>query len=93
MNMVPISDDVRLRAATEDVIDAPPDILIATTGIGFRGWVEAAEGWGVAEALLAALGKARVIRGDPKPPALYGQPVCAKIGHRSRSPRRRCSPT
>ena len=58
MSMVPLADDARLRAATEDVIDAPPDILIATTGIGFRGWVEAAEGWGVAETLLASLGKA-----------------------------------
>ena len=27
--------------------------LVATTGIGFRGWVEAAEGWGLAEELLA----------------------------------------
>ncbi len=66
MRMVPLADDARLRAATEDVIDAPPDVLIATTGIGFRGWVEAAEGWGVAEALLAALGKARVISRGPK---------------------------
>ncbi len=66
MSMVPLADDVRLRAATDDVIDAPPDVLIATTGIGFRGWVEAAEGWGVAEALLAALGKARVISRGPK---------------------------
>jgi uroporphyrinogen-III synthase len=66
MSMVPLPDDVRLRAATEDVIDAPPDVLIATTGIGFRGWVEAAEGWGLAEPLLAALGKARVISRGPK---------------------------
>jgi len=66
MNMVPLADDVRLRAATEDVIDAPPDLLIVTTGIGFRGWVEAAKGWGVADALLGALGKARVISRGPK---------------------------
>src|SRR5947209_1691757 len=66
MSMVPLADDARLRAATEDVIDAPPDILIATTGIGFRGWVEAAEGWGVAETLLASLDKARVISRGPK---------------------------
>jgi uroporphyrinogen-III synthase len=66
MSMVPLADDVRLRAATDDVIDAPPDVLIATTGIGFRGWVEAAEGWGVAEQLLAALSKARVISRGPK---------------------------
>ncbi|UMB67533.1 uroporphyrinogen-III synthase [Mycobacterium paraterrae] len=66
ISMVPLADDVRLRAATHDVIDAPPDVLIATTGIGFRGWVEAAEGWGFAEELLAALGKARVISRGPK---------------------------
>jgi uroporphyrinogen-III synthase len=66
MTMVPLADDARLRAATEDVIETPPDLLIATTGIGFRGWVEAAEGWGMAEALLAALGKALVISRGPK---------------------------
>jgi uroporphyrinogen-III synthase len=66
MEMVPLADDARLRAATEEVIANPPDILIATTGIGFRGWVEAAEGWGMAEALLAALGKGRVISRGPK---------------------------
>jgi uroporphyrinogen-III synthase len=66
MQMVPLADDARLRAATEDVIANPPDVLIATTGIGFRGWVEAAEGWGMAEALLAALGKGRVISRGPK---------------------------
>jgi uroporphyrinogen-III synthase len=66
MSMVPLADDVRLRAATDDVIDTPPDILVATTGIGFRGWVEAAEGWGLAETLLASLSKARVISRGPK---------------------------
>ena len=66
MSMIPLADDVRLRAGTESVIETPPDLLIATTGIGFRGWVEAAEGWGMAEALLAALNKARVISRGPK---------------------------
>ena len=32
-----------LRAATDDLIATAPDLLIATTGIGFRGWVEATE--------------------------------------------------
>ncbi len=66
ISMVPLSDDVRLREMTDAVIASPPDMLIATTGIGFRGWVEAAEGWGVAEPLLAALGGARVISRGPK---------------------------
>ncbi len=65
--IVPLHDDVTLRAVTEDLIADPPDVLIATTGIGFRGWIEAADGWGLAEDLLAALGRARVISRGPKP--------------------------
>lgn len=65
--MVPLHDDVTLREMTEQLIAAPPDLLIATTGIGFRGWIEAADGWGLAEDLLAALGGARVISRGPKP--------------------------
>src|SRR5258708_21945480 len=47
IQMVPIADDARLRAATEDVIARPPDILIATPGIRFRGWGAAAGSWGL----------------------------------------------
>ncbi|GAB3135905.1 uroporphyrinogen-III synthase [Tsukamurella serpentis] len=64
--MVPLSDDERLRAATDELLGDPPDLLVATTGIGFRGWLEAAEGWGVAERLLAGLGAGRVISRGPK---------------------------
>jgi uroporphyrinogen-III synthase len=66
IHMVPLADDARLRAATEDVITTPPDVLIATTGIGFRGWVAAAGSWGLAEELLDALSSARVISRGPK---------------------------
>ena len=45
--MVPLPDDDELREHTEALIDVPPDIVIATTGIGFRGWVAAADGWGL----------------------------------------------
>lgn len=65
--MVPLHDDVTLRQRTDELIADPPDVLIATTGIGFRGWVEAADGWGSAEQLLAALGGARIISRGPKP--------------------------
>jgi len=60
ITMVPLPDDDELRAHTEALIDVPPDIVIATTGIGFRGWVAAADGWGLTHELLVALGKARV---------------------------------
>ncbi|KUI35902.1 bifunctional uroporphyrinogen-III synthetase/response regulator domain protein [Mycobacterium sp. IS-1590] len=66
IQMVPLPDDDELRANTESLIDVPPDIVIATTGIGFRGWVAAADGWGLANDLTAALAKARVVSRGPK---------------------------
>ncbi len=40
--------------------------MIATTGIGFRGWVEAAEGWGLADPLVRSLSHARLLARGPK---------------------------
>ncbi len=64
IEMVPLPDDDELRAHTEALIDTPPDIVIATTGIGFRGWVAAADGWGLANELthVAGQGPHRVAR-------------------------------
>ncbi len=64
--MVPLPDDEQLRTHTEALIATPPDVVVATTGIGFRGWVAAADGWGMANDLLAALGKARIVSRGPK---------------------------
>jgi uroporphyrinogen-III synthase len=58
--------DDSLRRATEDLITRPPDYLVATTGIGMRAWFEAAQAWGLAEKLSAALGATRVIARGPK---------------------------
>ena len=64
--MVPLPDDDELRVHTAALIDMPPDIVIATTGIGFRDWVAAADGWGLTHELLVALGKARDVSRGPK---------------------------
>ncbi len=66
IEMVPLPDDDELREHTEALIDTPPGIVIATTGIGFRGWVAAADGWGLASDLITALGKARIVSRGPK---------------------------
>lgn len=66
ITMVPLPDDDSLRTNTEALIDVPPDILIATTGIGLRGWIAAADGWGLANELTVALSKARVVSRGPK---------------------------
>jgi uroporphyrinogen-III synthase len=66
LRIVPLADDTDLRKATLELIGTPPDTVVATTGIGFRGWMEAAEGWGEAERLRAALGQAALLARGPK---------------------------
>jgi uroporphyrinogen-III synthase len=67
ISIVPLADDEALHAATAACIGLAPDLVVATTGIGFRGWLEAAEGWGMADALRATLAQARIIARGPKP--------------------------
>ncbi|AGL17656.1 bifunctional uroporphyrinogen-III synthetase/response regulator domain-containing protein [Actinoplanes sp. N902-109] len=67
ITIVPLGDDEALHAATAACVGLAPDIVIATTGIGFRGWLEAAEGWGMGDTLRAALGRARLIARGAKP--------------------------
>ena len=66
INMIALPDDDELHSNTKALIADPPDILVAHTGIGFRGWVAAAEGWGLANQLLAGLSSARVVARGPK---------------------------
>ncbi|MBM9466749.1 uroporphyrinogen-III synthase [Nakamurella leprariae] len=61
-----LEDDDTLRAVTQACIDAPPDIVVATTGIGFRGWIDAADSWGLGGPLLEALGRAQLYARGPK---------------------------
>lgn len=64
--MIDLTDDDELHRRTEELIAGPPDILVVTTAIGFRGWIAAAEGWGLADELIAALGTARIVARGPK---------------------------
>ncbi len=66
IQIVPLADDSELRAATRRCLDVPLDVVIATTGIGFRGWVEAADAWGAGEELIKAIGQAAVLARGPK---------------------------
>lgn len=59
-------DEEALRAATERVVADPPDMFLATTGIGMRAWFEAAEGWGLRDALVLALSGAEILARGPK---------------------------
>lgn len=66
INIIALPEDEDLQDQTEAVIAQPPDILVAHTGIGFRGWVAAADGWGLATQLLASLSKSRIVARGPK---------------------------
>jgi uroporphyrinogen-III synthase len=66
IRIVPLADDTELRAATKRCLADPLDVVIATTGIGFRGWVEAADAWGLAEQLVKTIGEATVLARGPK---------------------------
>ncbi|CAM5414787.1 uroporphyrinogen-III synthase [Streptomyces pharetrae] len=66
LRIVPLSDDSELLSATKDLLDRVPDVVVATTAIGFRGWVEAADGWGLGEPLLERLRGVELLARGPK---------------------------
>ena len=59
-------DEVGLLAATKDVLSQPVDIFVATTGIGMKSWLTAAERWGLLDDLVAHLGRAEILARGPK---------------------------
>jgi uroporphyrinogen-III synthase len=66
LGVVPKIDEDELLRRTREVIEEPVDVLVVTTGIGFRGWMEAAEAAGLYDGLVAALEKVRVVARGPK---------------------------
>ncbi len=64
IRIVPLADDAELVAATRAVLAAPVDLVVATTGVGFRGWLEAAAHWDLP--LVEHLRPARVLARGPK---------------------------
>ncbi|MFE4379930.1 uroporphyrinogen-III synthase [Streptomyces cyaneofuscatus] len=66
LRIVPLADDSELLDATKELINHAPDVVVATTAIGFRGWVEAADGWGIGDALLERLRGVELLARGPK---------------------------
>ncbi|GIF72907.1 uroporphyrinogen-III synthase [Asanoa siamensis] len=66
LRIVPLADDTALRAATRACLDRPPDVVVANTSIGTRGWLEAADAWGLAEPLRGVLAQAYLVTRDPR---------------------------
>ena len=59
-------DDRELLTATAEVVERPPDVFVATTGLGLRRWFDAASSWGLLDPLLAALRESTVLARGPK---------------------------
>ncbi|MEU8361584.1 uroporphyrinogen-III synthase [Nonomuraea sp. NPDC048882] len=66
IRLVPLAEDSDLLAATRESLRAPLDEVVVTTGVGFRGWMAAAEGWGLSADLSEHLSKARLLTRGPK---------------------------
>jgi len=66
IRIVPLTDDTELHKATTRLLESQVDAVVATTGIGFRGWLEAAEGWGLGEALVSRLSTSSLLARGPK---------------------------
>lgn len=66
LTIVPHIDDESLIAATRVLIAEPPDVVVVSTGVGFRGWMETAEEAGVLDELHEALRGAQIVARGPK---------------------------
>ncbi|MEJ1087498.1 uroporphyrinogen-III synthase [Microbacterium sp. Mu-80] len=66
LSIVPATDDEQLLARSRELIASPPDIVVVTTGVGLRGWMDAAHESDLQEALSAALASAQFIARGPK---------------------------
>jgi len=61
LRTVDLSRDEALHRATLDLVAVPPDVLVASTGMGMSMWLEAAAAWELAEPLRSALRSSTVV--------------------------------
>lgn len=66
LTVIPHIGDEDLVEQTRAIIRTSPDIVVATTGVGFTGWMETADTAGLHDELRAAIGRARFIARGPK---------------------------
>lgn len=63
---LPLAHEAGVADATRRVIEQPPDLVVANTGMGMRGWFAVAESLGLDDALTAALRDCEVVARGPK---------------------------
>lgn len=72
ISTVKVPDPELLRRRSDEIIDDPPDFVIANTGVGMRTWLATAEEWGVKQKLVAALEQTRIASRGPKATGALG---------------------
>jgi len=84
IHVLPLLDDSVLQEKTAGIIDEPPELVVISTGVGFRGWLDAAEGWGNRTELLAprrgerSVGRGYEKCGPPPPKRPRKSPIISK---------------
>lgn len=66
LSNIPHVEDEQLVSDTRALLGNPPDVVVGTTGIGFRGWMEAADAAGIGNELRELIGSARLLARGPK---------------------------
>ena len=61
-----VADDPVVRDATRAVLSAPVDELLVASDFGFRAWLRAARGWGLADELVAAFARPRLLASNSR---------------------------
>ncbi len=72
----PLRPEAEIRAATQQFLAQPVDVVVLNTGIGVRGWLEAADSVLIGEDLRAALSAAVLVSRGPK---AHGAAVTADL--------------
>lgn len=66
LGVVPHIDEDELLRRTRELLAEPAEVLVVTTGIGFRGWMDTAEAAGLADDLIKNLEATRLVARGPK---------------------------
>lgn len=66
LTITPHYDDAELLGETHQLLGSPPDIVVVTTGVGFRGWMDAAEQDGIQVDLIDSLRRTQILVRGPK---------------------------
>jgi uroporphyrinogen-III synthase len=86
VHTIALTDVAPMESATRALLADPCDVLIATTGIGVRGWFSAVRSWGLDAQLTEVLGSARIaVRGTKALAAV--QEASLRVWHQETSER------